>query len=118
MTLRAILTESAPVGNARRFHVGVAGEAPSGKHVYRPQYLRNGPWCKTTARIHAARLQRELEPELARGITGVEQTTMLTTAAVFLERTSLLVDVLVDAVLAEKPRTLTPAQLTWFHGLL
>ena len=102
MTLRAIITETAPVGRSRRFHVGVAGEAPSGKHVYRPQYLRNGPWCKTTARIHAARLQRELDRNL-HGATGVEQTTMLTTAAVFLEKTSLLVDVLVEAVLAEKP---------------
>ena len=39
---------------------------------------------------------------------------MLTTAAVFLEKTSLLVDVLVEAVLAEKPHALTPAQVTWF----
>ena len=39
---------------------------------------------------------------------------MLTTAAVFLEKTSLLVDVLVESVLAEKPHALTPAQVTWF----
>ena len=39
---------------------------------------------------------------------------MLTTAALFLEKTSLLVDVLVEAVLAEKPHALTPAQVTWF----
>jgi len=56
VTLRAIITETAPVGRSRRFHVGVAGEAPSGKHVNRPQYLRNGPWCKTTARRHAKRI--------------------------------------------------------------
>ena len=39
---------------------------------------------------------------------------MLTTAAVFLETTSLLVDVLVEAVLAETTPALTPAQVTWF----
>ncbi len=39
---------------------------------------------------------------------------MLTTTAVFLERTSLLVNVLVGAVLAEKPHALTPAQAAWF----
>ena len=39
---------------------------------------------------------------------------MLTTDAVFLEKTSLLVDVLVGAVLAEKPHVLTQAQVTWF----
>lgn len=64
MTLRAILTETASVAGRRRFHVGVAGEAPSGKHVYRPQYLCNGPWCKSTAREHAKRLQRELDRNL------------------------------------------------------
>ena len=39
---------------------------------------------------------------------------MLTTVAVFLETTSLLVDVLVEAVLAETTPALTPAQVTWF----
>jgi hypothetical protein len=39
---------------------------------------------------------------------------MLTTAAVFLEKTSLLVDVLVEAVVAENSHALTPAQVTWF----
>jgi hypothetical protein len=39
---------------------------------------------------------------------------MLTTADVFLKKTSLLVDVLVEAVLAEKSHALTPAEVTWF----
>jgi len=39
---------------------------------------------------------------------------MLTTVAVFLETTSLLVDVLVEAVLAETTPALTPAQVAWF----
>jgi hypothetical protein len=70
VTLRAIITETAPVAGRRRFHVGVAGTAPSGKHVNRPQYLRNGPWCKTTARKHAARLQRELDRNLHGHLLG------------------------------------------------
>jgi len=39
---------------------------------------------------------------------------MLTTTDVFLARTSLLVNVLVGAVLAEKSHVLTPAQTAWF----
>jgi len=41
---------------------------------------------------------------------------MLTTAAAFLEKTSLVIDVLIDAVLAETRNAfaLTPAQITWF----
>ena len=49
MTLRAIITETIPVGSRRRYFVGVAGTAPSGKHVYRPQFLHHGPWCKSAA---------------------------------------------------------------------
>ena len=92
MTLRAIITETAPVGRSRRFHVGVAGEAPSGKHVYRPQYLRNGPWCKTTARIHAARLQRELDRNLHGALLGWRNNHADNRRHVP-EKTSLLVDV-------------------------
>ena len=33
---------------------------------------------------------------------------------VFLDKTSLLVDVIVEAVLAEKPHTLTPTEVVWF----
>lgn len=70
MTLRAILTETAPVAGCRRFHVGVAGEAPSGKHVYRPQFLRTGPWCETAAQRHAKRLQAELDRNLHGHLLG------------------------------------------------
>jgi len=70
MSLRAILTEAAPVGGRRRFNVGVAGEAPSGKHVCRPQFLRTGPWCKGTAREHAKRLQGELDRNLHGALLG------------------------------------------------
>ena len=70
MTLRAILTEAAAVGTRRRYSVGVAGEAPSGKHVYHPQFLRAGPWCKTTARQHAKRLQSELDRNLHGHLLG------------------------------------------------
>jgi hypothetical protein len=70
MSLRAILTETAPVGGRRRFKVGVAGEAPSGKHVYRPEFLRAGPWCKTTALQHAKRLQSELDRNLHGALLG------------------------------------------------
>jgi len=70
MSLRAILTETSPVAGRRRFNVGVAGEAPSGKHVYRPQFLRAGPWCKTTARQHAKRLRSELDRNLHGHLLG------------------------------------------------
>jgi hypothetical protein len=63
--LRAILTR-VPSDSRPRYKVGVAGTAPSGLEVYRPGYLLRGPWCKSTARQHAARLQRELD----RGIHG------------------------------------------------
>ena len=70
MTLRAILTETAPVGGLRRCNVGVAGEAPSGIHVYRPRFLLRGPWCKGTARQHAKRLQSELDRNLHGHLLG------------------------------------------------
>jgi hypothetical protein len=70
MSLRAILTEAAAVDGRRRFHVGVAGEAPSGKRVYRPRYLIRGPWCKITARRHAKRLQGELDRNLHGHLLG------------------------------------------------
>ena len=70
MTLRAIITETAPVAGRRRYNVGVAGEAPSGKHVYRPRYLTGGPWCMTTARQHAKRLQSELDRNLHGALSG------------------------------------------------
>jgi len=70
VTLRAIITETVPVAGRRRFQVGVAGTAPSGKHVYRPQYLRAGPWCKTAARRHAKRLQTELDRNLHGALLG------------------------------------------------
>jgi hypothetical protein len=70
VTLRAIITEIAPVAGRRRFHVGVAGTAPSGKHIYRPRYLTGGPWCKTAARRHAKRLQSELDRNLHGALLG------------------------------------------------
>ena len=70
MTLRAIITETAPVAGRRRFDVGVAGEAPSGKHVYRPRYLIRGPWCQSAAREHAKRLQGELDRNLHGHLLG------------------------------------------------
>ena len=51
--LRAILTR-VPSDSRPRYKVGVAGTAPSGLEVYRPGYLLRGPWCKSTARQHAA----------------------------------------------------------------
>lgn len=36
------------------------------------------------------------------------------TVDVFLDKTSLLVDVIVEAVLAERPHALTPTEVTWF----
>jgi len=70
MSLRAILTEAAAVDGCRRYNVGVAGEAPSGKHVYRPRYLIRGPWCKSAARRHAKRLQSELDRNLHGALLG------------------------------------------------
>lgn len=70
MTLKAIVTEIAPVGTARRFNVGVAGIAPSGKRVYRPRYLTAGPWCASAARRHAKRLQSELGRNLHGALSG------------------------------------------------
>ena len=70
VTLRAIITETAPVAGRRRYNVGVAGEAPSGKHVYRPRYLTAGPWCKSAARRHAKRLQSELDRNLHGALSG------------------------------------------------
>jgi hypothetical protein len=44
-----------------RYIVGVKGTAPSGLKVDRPHFLTRGPWCKTTARQHAANLQADLD---------------------------------------------------------
>jgi len=70
MSLRAIVTETVPVAGRRRYNVGVAGEAPNGKHVYRPRYLIRGPWCRSAAREHAKRLQRELDRNLHGALLG------------------------------------------------
>ena len=70
MTLRAIITETIPVGSRRRYFVGVAGTAPSGKHVYRPQFLHHGPWCKSAARDKAKRLQNDLDHDRIGHILG------------------------------------------------
>ena len=70
MTLRAIITPAAPVAGRRRYNVGVAGEAPSGIHVYQPRFLLRGPWCATTARQHARRLQSELNRNLHGHLLG------------------------------------------------
>jgi hypothetical protein len=70
MTLRAIITPTLSVGGQPRFNVGVSGEAPSGQHVYRPRYLIAGPWCRSTARRHAKRLQGELNRNLHGALFG------------------------------------------------
>jgi hypothetical protein len=69
--LRAILIPVRSTGYSRpRFTVGVIGTAPSGLEVRRPRYLTRGPWCKTTARLHAKRLQNELDRGLHGALLG------------------------------------------------
>jgi hypothetical protein len=56
--MKAILTESKRLSasDAKRYNVGVVGF-----NVNRPRFLIRGPWCETTAREHAARLQDDLD---------------------------------------------------------
>lgn len=68
--LKAIITEAAPIAGQNRYNVGVAGTAPSGLVVYRPRYLIHGPWCKSTARTKAKRLQAELNRNLHGHLLG------------------------------------------------
>ncbi len=68
--LKAILTAAPAVANQPRFNVGIIGTAPSGLEVNRPRFLIKGPWCKSTARAKAKRLQSELDKGLIGRLLG------------------------------------------------